>query len=161
MGLIAEKDFKVGSFYTLDLPAFRKLPCVTRVGYSNVQAAFPTAMVRVEKYAYAWNGQSDKLLQFVENDPSKYGPAATFTVPKGVAIEAVEVLNPPFSAFFASLNHGVMTSGCDPEIFVVDGRNRMIPAFEFLPNKDEAKYHDCRVNPGSNDHLTYLTKTED
>jgi hypothetical protein len=83
-----------------------------------------------------------------------------FCLPKGAVIEAAEIQNPPFSAFFASwTHHGVMSSGCDPEIFVVDGRNRLIPAFEFLPNKDEAKFHDCNVRASRDTHLTYLKQT--
>lgn len=151
MGLIAAKDFKVGSFYTLDLPAFWKLPCVAKAGYNNVQVTFSTAMVRVEKNPYQWDHQFNKTFSFVDSE-------RRFNIPTEVAIEAVEVTTPPFSAFFASLYHGVQSTGCDPEIFVVDGRNRLIPAFEFLPNKDEAKFHDCHVNTADR-NLTYLKKT--
>lgn len=47
----------------------------------------------------------------------------------------------PLGLQLRSVARQVHTTGCDPEIFVVDGANRMIPAFQFLPNKHEAKPH--------------------
>jgi hypothetical protein len=155
MGLLATKDLKVGGFYTLNLEAFWKLPCVAKAGYNNVQAAFPTAMVKVEKNPYPWDKTlSDRTLSFVDSDQG-----ARFMIPVGVTVDADELARPPLSAFFATLPHGVLSSGCDPEIFVVDGRNRLIPAFEFLSSKDEAPFHDCRVNAIGNGHLSYLKET--
>jgi hypothetical protein len=56
--------------------------------------------------------------------------------PKNPQIHA-KVIQPDFSWKLKSKAHSIYTSGWDPEIFVVDEKQQLIPAFSFLPPKSK------------------------
>lgn len=62
--------------------------------------------------------------------------SATWIPTNGVEVETVQEPLPEPYAMMAKMDRRVVsTSGWDPEIFVVDAKDAVIPAFEFLPPK--------------------------
>lgn len=53
-----------------------------------------------------------------------------------ITVEGRKATNVNIPMLFGMQSHGIGSSGWDPEIFVVDEKKELIPAFSFLPNKN-------------------------
>lgn len=128
-------EMKEGQVYKMDLLSFYDSPAVKRAGYTatvtqlDPEKRFPTDEFTLRKVGLQLQ------LQFLGDVMSRLTvrPADMFKV------RAMQkTVGPDFRHTFFGIqrNPKIATTGWDPEIFVVDKDGEMIPAFDFLPSKE-------------------------
>lgn len=137
MDMIAVADLEVGAFYEINLPHFQKTKTVRReFGGCKFSPIITTS---------GQSSGSAKLLAFPD---AKGGSEITaMWMANEEVLQVKPIAKPPFQFRIGPTYHRVQRTGCDPEIFVVDGRHRLIPAFDFLPSAHMSKMHRFSSKP--------------
>lgn len=125
-------DIPIGVFFEMqDLEEFHKKVEAQNWYPNQVKSLFATP--RFVATPYDPHGGWPRSLTFETN--------ANIAIPAGWTFKLKRLGAPPFTMQFGTRAHSVASTGADPEIFVVDGANRLLPAFRFLPEKEKAPMH--------------------
>lgn len=161
-------SLKHGEFYKMKMSSYTKGPRFS--AWWGAQAAtiflasFPeevTVQVHKKKDAFGVPREnlalteSNKLLgvtQNVYNSPIYNLPISGWQNLDMIPIPEADV---PMAHRLLGLTNKVLNSGCDPEIFAVDARNWLIPAYDYLPSQEKAIFHGACFSGNSGTNLSF------